>query len=146
MVVPPLRVRNGDIPLLAQHFLDEFSARESKNVTGFTQAVAKKLMSYEWPGNVRELRNAIEHAVAWTRFDKITVDDLPDKIAHPRGGQLTLGSNNPSELAPLQAMERKYILHVLEACGGHRSKAAKILGLDRKTLYRKLRRFGGGDS
>ena len=109
-------------------------------------------MAYRWPGNVRELRNVIERAVALTRFDKLTVEDLPEKIRNYRSSQVVLGGEDPSELSPLEEVKRRYILHVLQSAGDNRTLAARTLGLDRKTLYRKLRQYGvlddeeGGDS
>ena len=104
--------------------------------------MAEKLLAYCWPGNVRELRNVIERAVALTRFDQITLADLPEKIREYRPPQVILGSADPGELAPLEEVERRYILHVLESAGENRTLAARTLGLDRKTLYRKLRQYG----
>ena len=103
-------------------------------------------MSYSWPGNVRELRNVMERAVALTRFDKISVDDLPEKIQNYRGSQVFVGGDDPSELVPLVEIERRYLLHVLESVGGNKTLAARVLGLDRKTLYRKLQQYGAAAS
>jgi len=136
--LPPLRSRGTDILLLAQHFLEQSAARSNKHVVGISDKVADKLLNYTWPGNVRELRNAIEHAVALTRYETITVDDLPDKIRAYHSSHILVGSNNPTELVPMEEVERRYILHVLNAVGGNRTLAARVLGLDRKTLYRKL--------
>ncbi len=106
---------------------------------GFPQGAAEKLLAYSWPGNVRELRNVIERAVALTRLDKLTVEDLPEKVRDFRSSQVVIGGSDPGELVPLEEVERRYILHVLECVQGNRTLAAKKLGLDRKTLYRKLR-------
>ena len=116
--------------------------RAGKQVVGMSEGVAEKLLAYSWPGNVRELRNVIERAVALTRFDKLTVDDLPEKIRDYRGSQVVIGGNDPGDLVPLEEVERRYVLHVLECVGGNRTLAARTLGLDRKTLYRKLRQYG----
>jgi two-component system, NtrC family, response regulator AtoC len=94
---------------------------------------------------VRELQNAIERAVALTRFEEISVDDLPDKLRRYQRSQLLTEGSDPAELVPLEEVERRYILRVLEAVGGRRSDAAKVLGIDRKTLYRKLDRWGYQD-
>ena len=144
--VPPLRSRSTDILLLAQHFLEQFAARSSKQVVGMSDSVANKLLSYTWPGNVRELRNAIEHAVALTRYEKIAVEDLPEKIRAYHSSHILVGSNNPTELVPMEEVERRYILHVLKVVGGNRTLAARVLGLDRKTLYRKLSRYEAVDN
>ncbi|MGH7494016.1 MAG: helix-turn-helix domain-containing protein [bacterium] len=92
--------------------------------------------------DTRELRNAIEHAVALTRYEKLAVDDFPEKIRAYHGSTVLIGSNNPNELLPLEEMERRYILHALQSVGGNRTHAARILGLNRKTLYRKLQQYG----
>jgi two-component system response regulator HydG len=140
--VPPLRSRGADILLLAQHFVEQFAPRAKKRVLGISEPVAEKLLSYDWPGNVRELRNVVERAVALTRHDKLTLDDLPEKIRDYRSSQVVIGGSDPGELAPLEEIERRYILHVLHCVGDNRTLAARTLGLDRKTLYRKLRLYG----
>jgi two-component system response regulator HydG len=140
--LPPLRARGTDTLLLAQHFLEVYGDRAKKQVQGLSEGVAEKLLAYNWPGNVRELRNVVERAVALTRFDKLTSEDLPDKIRDFRGSQVLISGSDPGELVPLEEVERKYILHTLECVSGNRTLAAKKLGLDRKTLYRKLRQYG----
>lgn len=140
--LPPLRARGTDILLLSQHYLQQFASANGKQIVGLSDATAQKLMDYAWPGNVRELRNAIERAVALARFDRIAVDDLPDKIRNYRGSQLELGGDNPSELLTMEEVERRYIRHVLKATRGNRTSAAQVLGFDRKTLYRKLKQMG----
>ena len=140
--LPPLRSRGTDVLLLAQHYLEDFARANGKKVIGLSDATAKKLLDYSWPGNVRELRNAIERAVALARFDRIAVDDLPDKIRNYQGTQLELGGDNPSELLTMEEVERRYIRHVLKVARGNRTLAAQVLGFDRKTLYRKLKQMG----
>ena len=140
--LPPLRSRGTDVLMLAQHYLKGFAAAAGKSIAGLSEATAKKLLDYAWPGNVRELRNAIERAVALSRFDRIAVDDLPDKIQNYRGTHLELGSDNPTELLTMEEVERRYIQHVLKTANGNRTLAARILGFDRKTLYRKLKQSG----
>ncbi|MFL5351730.1 sigma-54-dependent transcriptional regulator [Archangium sp.] len=144
MELPRLRARGGDILLLAQHFIEHFAARANKRVTGLTEAVAERLMSYSWPGNVRELRNCIERAVAVTVNERLAVEDLPEKIRAYRASHVVVvASGDPSELTTLEEVERRYILRVMEEVKGNKSLAAQILGLDRKTLYRKLDRIKG---
>jgi len=143
--VPPLRSRGRDILLLAHKFLERLAERQGKAVTGLSRPVAEKLLAYRWPGNVRELRNCIERAVALTRFEEIAVEDLPEKIRAARSTDLVVAGNDPEELVPLEVIEERYIRHVLDAAGGHRTMAARILGLDRKTLYRKLSKYRAGD-
>jgi DNA-binding NtrC family response regulator len=140
--VPPLRSRGTDVLLLADNFIRQYARHFDKKVTGLSSHAAQRLMDYVWHGNVRELRNAMERAVALTRFEKIAVDDLPKKIQAYQSEHFFIGSHDPHELLPLEEVERRYILHVLKTVGGNRSSAARILRLDRKTLYRKLHRFG----
>ncbi|HVP13696.1 MAG TPA: sigma-54 dependent transcriptional regulator [Phycisphaerae bacterium] len=140
--LPPLRARATDVLLLAQHFLGPLAARAGKDVVGLSDGVAERLLNYTWPGNVRELRNTIERAVALTRHDRLIVDDLPEKIRNYRSSTVLVGSDDPTELASMEEVERRYILHVLKAAGDNRTLAARILGLDRKTLYRKLLQYG----
>ncbi|HWO21145.1 MAG TPA: sigma-54 dependent transcriptional regulator [Kofleriaceae bacterium] len=144
--LPPLRARGGDVLLLAQHLLRHYAAVFDKKVVGLSTAAAERMMTYDWPGNVRELSNCLERAVALANFEEIQVDDLPDKIRasgarrHP-----TLSGTEIPELLTLEEIERRHVIRVLEACDGNRTDAAKVLGLDRKTLYRKLLRWGVGD-
>jgi two-component system response regulator HydG len=147
VALPPLRARGGDVLLLAQRFLETFALRAGRSVTGISPAAAAKLMGYAWPGNVRELGNAVERAVALTRYEEITVEDLPEKIRdHRPTSHVLVAGDDPSELVPMEEVERRYALRVLEAAGGNKTLAAKILGLDRKTLYRKLERWTGEKS
>ncbi len=140
--LPPLRSRGTDALLLSQHFIEAFAKRTGKNVVGMSESVAEKLLAYSWPGNVRELRNVIERAVALTRHDRLTVEDLPEKVRDYRSSQVFIGGHDPSDLVPLEEVERRYILHVLDSANGNRTLAARTLGLDRKTLYRKLSQYG----
>ena len=138
--VPPLRARGSDILLLAQHFLQRHQANGPQRVVGLKSAAADKLLSYPWPGNVRELQNCIERAVALTQFDHIGLEDLPERIREFKTSRITIESNDPAELLPMEEVERRYILRVLEAVGGNKTLAAQVLGFDRRTLYRKLER------
>jgi DNA-binding NtrC family response regulator len=141
IALPPLRARVGDILPLAQHFLSLFAARSGKLVTGVASPAAEKLVGYAWPGNVRELQNCMERAVALTRFEQIVVDDLPEKIRDYRRSHVLVASDDPSELVPLEEVERRYIARVMEAVGGNKTAASRILGIDRKRLYRMLERL-----
>ncbi len=140
--VPALRSRGTDVLQLAEHFLALYGRRFGKDMKGLAGPTAERLLNYNWPGNVRELRNAMERAVALTRFDHLGVDDLPRKVKDHQATRLVVEGDDPSELVPMEEMERRYILHVLKASEGNRTMAARILGLDRKTLYRKLQRYG----
>jgi DNA-binding NtrC family response regulator len=136
--LPPLRARGGDVLLLAQHFVDVHAARAGKRVTGIAPGAAEKLLAYSWPGNVRELQNCIERAIALTQHDRIVVEDLPETVRAYKRSHVLIATDDPSELVPLSEVERRYILRVLEAVGGNKTSAAQVLGVTRKTLYRKL--------
>ena len=132
-------------PSLPRQFLEEFGARSSKAVTGLSEAVAERLVSYPWPGNVRELRNAIERAVTLTRYNRLGIEDLPERIRCYQPSHVIVGYEDPAELLPMEEIEKRYIGHVLKSTGGNKSLAARVLGFDRKTLYRKLERYGDLD-
>jgi DNA-binding NtrC family response regulator len=136
--VPPLRARAGDILLLAQYFLKRIAARTNKPVQGISGPAARLLMDYDWPGNVRELENCMERAVALCRLDEITVDDLPSKVQEHQSSKIVITTESPGELITLDEMERRYVRQVLNAVGGNKTHAARILGIDRRSLYRRL--------
>ncbi|PLY01681.1 MAG: sigma-54-dependent Fis family transcriptional regulator [Desulfuromonas sp.] len=138
--LPPLRERGSDILLLAQSFIQALSQRFNKSVTGLAQPAAACLLAYDWPGNVRELRNVIERALVLSRHDQLTVEDFPESMRHPSGdAPLPASLTDGGQILPLEEMERRYLLYVLEQLDGNRTLAAKLLGVDRKTLYRKLK-------
>lgn len=139
--VPPLRARGRDVLLLAHAFLKRTAQKLERNVTSISADAAQKLLDYDWPGNVRELENCIERAVTLTRNEELGVEDLPDKIREYVSKQWVVHGNSPEEFVPLRELERRYILRVLEALNDNKTQAAKILGLDRRTLYRKLDRI-----
>ena len=140
--LPPLRDRGPDILPLAQRFLRDFSLRNGVAVKGLSAPAAAKLLAYDWPGNVRELGNCIERAVALARYDEIGVDDLPDKVKGYLDNRVIVTADAPSELVTLEEMERRYVLRVLQAFNGNKTAAARTLGIERKTLYRKLEAWG----
>jgi DNA-binding NtrC family response regulator len=140
--VPPLRGRGNDILVLAQAFIERAATRSGKNVVGLVSSAAEKLLSYDWPGNVRELENSMERAVALTRFDQITVEDLAERVRNYQSSHVVVASDDPSELIPMQEVERRYIQRVLKSVGNNKTQAARVLGFDRRTLYRKLERYG----
>lgn len=144
--LPPLRQRGTDILLLAQHYLKQFAESNEKPVESIDNAVAEKLLNYPWPGNVRELRNVIERAVALTTQPQIGLNDLPDKVLKHSSKQIVFAGDDPNSLQALSEIEQRYILHVVEVCRNNRTQAAQILGMDRKTLYRKLRQYGVEES
>jgi DNA-binding NtrC family response regulator len=138
--LPPLRARGNDILLLAQTFIEQLGKRFGKSINGLAQPAAACLLAYAWPGNIRELRNVIERALALSCHDLITLEDLPEQIRHPVGeAPLPTGLVEPGTILPLEEMERRYIHQVLEQLEGNRTLAARLLGVDRKTLYRKLK-------
>jgi DNA-binding NtrC family response regulator len=134
--LPPLRERRGDIPLLIQQFLQASSARRGRTVAMAAGAI-EALTRYDWPGNVRELENTIERLVVFSRGD-IDVGDLPPAVTAARPLEERLFDGLPT----LDELERRYLLHVLEAVGNNRTRAAEALGVDRRTLYRMAERFG----
>ncbi|MCA9695483.1 MAG: sigma-54-dependent Fis family transcriptional regulator, partial [Myxococcales bacterium] len=139
--VPPLRARGTDILLLAQHFLARCAERNGAGVKGISPQAAEKLLAYDWPGNVRELENSMERAVALTMLDEIAVEDLPEKIRAHESTDFVVAAEDPAELLSLAELETRYIRRVLKAVKGNKTQAAAILGLARRTLYRKLDRI-----
>jgi DNA-binding NtrC family response regulator len=144
--VPPLRARGGDVLLLAQRFLEHFARRAAKPLVAWSAPAAERLLAYAWPGNVRELQNCVERAVALTRYAQIAVEDLPEKVRTYRSAYVVVAADDPSELVPLEEVERRYILRVMEAVAGNKTAAAQVLGIERATLYRKLDRYARAGS
>jgi len=136
--VPALRERRADIPLLIGSFLDDACKRAGQKKVLSTEAV-DALLRHPWPGNVRELRNTIERLVVSSRGALIEAFDLNDTTATVRPAL----ENQPfSDLPTLDDLERRYLVYVLDAAKGNRTRAAEILGVDRRTLYRMAERFG----
>jgi DNA-binding NtrC family response regulator len=133
--VPALRDRREDIPLLIQTFLQNACARAGKRIE-LSPAAVSALTAYRWPGNVRELENTIERLVVFSRGSVIDVSDLPFKATGP-----DLHERLFADLPSLDEIERRYLLHVIEQVGGNRTRAAEVLGIDRRTLYRMAERF-----
>jgi len=140
--LPPLRERREDIPLLVEAFLKKCGEARGKGVKGVSEAALAMLMDYAWPGNVRELENIIERAVTLSRGEKISPDDLPASVQGARGDRRVLDEAAEKTL-PLHDLEKEYIKKVLDKCGGNKYQAAHALGIDRKTLYRKLAEIEG---
>jgi two-component system, NtrC family, response regulator AtoC len=138
--LPPLRERATDLPLLAEHFLENAERRLNRSLS-LSPDVLNILTGYPWPGNVRELRNVIERAVALSTSAALRVEDLPAHIQQA-GRSGTTVADAVRRRDTLRDLERAYILETLRSVGGNKSRAAEILGLDRKTLYRKLEEFG----
>jgi two-component system response regulator AtoC len=133
VTIPPLRERKEDIAGLAEHFLTKYSQKLSKSITGFTSEALELLAGYKWPGNVRELENVIERAVILCEGDLIGAEDLSIS-SYSVVAEMSV---NPS----LEEMEKNYILRVLKEAGGNQSRASQLLGIDRKTLYLKLKKY-----
>jgi DNA-binding NtrC family response regulator len=134
ILVPPLRERKDDIPLLAASFLKEFSQENGKKIEGIHEKARSRLYSYEWPGNIRELRNCIESAVVMCQSNMITVDDLPPALRDAADD----GWINIRLGASMEECEQIIIRDTLSHCKGNKTKAADMLGIGRKTLLRKL--------
>ena len=143
--VPPLRARAGDVLVLAQHILGRISTRTNKPLISVAQDTARKLMAYDWPGNVRELENCIERAVAMCDGKEIKVDNLPTKVQKFESARLEIPTDSPAEMIPLTEMERRYVRQVLSSVGGNKTHAARVLGIDRRSLYRRLEESSAND-
>ncbi len=144
--VPPLRDREGDIPLLTAAFVSEFAAAANKAIRGVRADAFARMESHHYPGNVRELRNAIERAVAFCQGREILPEHLPPRVVrgksagsrHDLPGGLAAGGIDGDSLPTLEEVERRYIRHVVDKVGGNKRLAASILGIARRTLYRRL--------
>jgi DNA-binding NtrC family response regulator len=136
--LPPLRERRDDIPLLIERFLKAACAKAGKQIE-LTPAAVESLTAYHWPGNVRELENVIERLVVFSRGNRVDVGDLPPTVT-PRAPALE--KRLFDDLPTLEEIERRYLLHVLEQVGNNRTRAAEVMGIDRRTLYRMAERFG----
>ena len=139
--VPPLRKRREDILSLAQRFLLQAAARCGKEVTGITPIAAERLLAYDWPGNVRELENYIERAVVLTEHEQLLAADFPHSLLEAQPVGTSEPYAMPAQPIPLAELEKRYIMKVLRDAGGNKSAAARLLGFDRRTLYRKLERY-----
>jgi len=139
--LPPLRERREDIPALARHFLQKYGEANGKAIGGIAPETMARLEAYSWPGNVRELENAIERAVAVSSHPILLPDDLPLHLASPAAPAVAAEAPGPLEFLTLDALTRRHIARVLAAVGGNKKRAAEILGVDRRTLYRMLERY-----
>ncbi len=139
--VPPLRDRGADILLLAQLFVEQHARRLNRDVQGLHRETAARLLGWGWPGNVRELKNAMERAVVLARHRLIMPADLPDRLQDAPPVRPAAG-HAAQPLLPLAEVERRHVLRVLREVGGNKAEAARVLGIGRKTLYRKLESWG----
>jgi DNA-binding NtrC family response regulator len=135
--LPPLRDRREDIPMLVDAFLKTCAEERAKHVQGVTESALALLVDYAWPGNVRELENVIERAVTLSRSEKIVVEDLPLPLQGLRGERHGI-DESVDRVLPLEEVEQAYIRRILEKTSGNKYQAAHLLGIDRKTLYRKI--------
>jgi len=143
--LPPLRERRDDIPVLARFFLEgEAKARERARPLELSEEAMAELVEYDWPGNVRELQNALERAAVVVSGQKVRVEDLPRRVREKPTPRLVDGEQPPVN-PTMDVIERAYILWVLQAEGGNKTRAAEVLGIDPSTLYRKLNRYGMTD-
>jgi len=144
LFVEPLRQHPGDIPLLAEHFLKRFTLKTGREITGFSLAAMERLMAYDWPGNVRELQNTIERAVVLCTGSQVEADEI--QLSGLGGGEparmeSSAAGNSPFGDISLEMLEQQHILGVLDRTNWNKSQAAQILGIERSTLDRKLKRY-----
>jgi DNA-binding NtrC family response regulator len=136
--IPPLRERPDDIPQLLDYFLDLFCKEHNKPIRGFTATAKQKLCAHNWPGNVRELRNCVESLVVTARGEEITLQNLPAlMVPESSSYSITIPMGRPVE-----EVERRYILRTLEMLNNNKARTAQMLGISKKTLYRRLHEYG----
>jgi two-component system response regulator HydG len=140
--LPALRERAGDVPLLIEHFIGELAQQHGRAVRGITPEARAALVRYDWPGNVRELRNVIENMVLLARGDVLELDDVPEAVREGGQGSGRKGAGYRLAGRTLQEVERDLIEANLELAGGNREKAAALLGMGERTLYRKIKEYG----
>jgi DNA-binding NtrC family response regulator len=135
IALPPLTERKSDIPLLVTHFIDKFSQRENKRITGISPDVMTTFLNYSWPGNLRELENVMERAVVLAKGEVIGLNSIPREIRK----EAKKSASPDKEVKPLKQLELETIMKAIEAFQGNKSKAAQALGITRKVLYTRLR-------
>lgn len=140
IVLPPLRERTDDIPLLTSHFVKQIARENNKRIDDVTPEVYNAFMSYSWPGNVRELRNAVERMIVLARSSKLTVRDLPPVLRPGPGGKQAAAGGSAN--LTIKEAHRQMISAALKSAGGNRTRAAEQLGISRRTLHRKLKEYG----
>jgi two-component system response regulator HydG len=151
LTLPPLREREGDIPLLAHHFLEIFTKKNSKDVKGFTQEALEVMLQYSWPRNVRQMENAIERAVVLTKGEMITLGDLPPEIlkgVESRIQKAVLMDGKTISISlgtSIETIEKRVIEETLRLSRGDKNLASKILGISARTIYRKIEEEREGD-
>jgi two-component system response regulator HydG len=138
--IPPLRERRQDIPLLIGYFLDRIT-RESGRVRTLADAAIKAMLAYDWPGNVRELENCVERACALSSGPVIQLPDLPSSLSGSRE-PVPLNGNGSAKIVPISEVEKNTILNTITQLNGDKLMAARLLGIGKTTLYRKLKEYG----
>jgi DNA-binding NtrC family response regulator len=142
--IPPLRERLGDLRMLAEHFLQKYSAENNKQIAGISDEALSAMQQYSWPGNVRELENAIERAAILCRAEELTPEDLP--MTAGAGGPMAAQTSGSSAIVPLKEAleepERQILLQALETCSWSRSDTAAKLEINRSTLFKKMKKYG----
>ena len=136
--IPPLRERKEDIPLLVEHFLQKYNKRTKKNIASISTQVLKALIEYDWPGNIRELENTIERAVVLSKSEEFKIEDL---VYHGIRGRAEFWNTMGDKMRTLEEIEKEYLKSVLQNHKGKRSTIAKALGIDRKTLWTKIKKY-----
>jgi two-component system, NtrC family, response regulator len=142
VTLPPLRNRKGDLPALADHFIDKYAAAYGKTIRGLAPGTLNALLSHDWPGNVRELENIVERAVVLSTGSELTADDLPQTLRGPRPQGQAMGALIPG--ATLHAIEREAILRTLEMVEGSTGRAAEVLGISVRKIQYRLKEYNGG--
>lgn len=140
LVLPPLRERRDDIPLLVDHFRHQIAERTKSPVKQINQDAMQLLMAYFWPGNVRELDHMLERAILFAKGKRVSVSDFPEKLK--QNAPLPVSRDERASTPTLETIEKAYISWILQQTGGQKAKAAGILGIDSSTLYRKIDRYG----
>ncbi|MFH1623904.1 MAG: helix-turn-helix domain-containing protein, partial [Pseudomonadota bacterium] len=137
--LPELKERQDDISLLANYFLKKYTKGENEKIKSISKEAMNLLLNHNWPGNVRELENVIERAIALGRYEEILPEDLPVNIRNSR--MMSALKETLPENATIEELERDYITKILKKTKGHKINTARILGIDRRTLYRKLKKY-----
>ena len=141
ITMPPLRERSGDVPLLADHFLRMYAAKNGKTLDGFSRGALEALNAWHWPGNIRELEHAVERAVVLATGRSVETDHLPDAVRAPQPALTADGGPRTIPVpvgTPLEEVERLLIRETLRTTGGNKQRAASLLGIATRTIYRKL--------
>jgi DNA-binding NtrC family response regulator len=141
IALPPLRERPEDIPMLVDHFIQKFADQAKRKIEGIEQDALAALMNYRWPGNVRELEHTIERAALLGKGSNISLKDLPLPLPAHDGDEVLPITEAAAKSYTLRDLERQYIMRVMETTNGNKTEAARILGVDRTTLYRKLEEY-----